>query len=348
MRLAVEMGRWTYQAPLGYLRGGRPGPSLVFDPDRADLLRQGSEWCAAGHGDRAHVLAKLTALGLRSRKGAKVSAQTFAAILGNPIYTARIELPRWRFSGPGDWEPLVSPEVFARVQKRRSATAAKNHFRQHPDFPLRVFVRCALCSTPLTGSFSKGRSARYPYYSCRKCGRVRARKTVLETLFTDRLATLQPRKEYLRLFNAIVRDVWESQRQGARDLREATQRRLHAVGQRLDALEQAFIFEKRIDRATYERQRDKLREDETLLQMELHEARVEEMDVEGLLAFAETLLADASRVWWEATPDQKNRLQRVSFPKVSVSTVGDLEPLQPAWLSASYRRVRLRKMVWRP
>ena len=70
--------------------------------------------------------------------------------------------------------------------------------------------------------------------------------------------------------------------------------------------------------------------------MELHEARVDELDVEGLLAFAQTVLCDASRVWWEATPDQKTTSSGFSFPQALILTVSDLEPLQPAWPSASY------------
>ena len=30
--------------------------------------------------------------------------------------------------------------------------------RNHPDFPLRGFVRCDTCGKPLTGSWSKGRN----------------------------------------------------------------------------------------------------------------------------------------------------------------------------------------------
>src|SRR5688500_11740034 len=111
-----------------------------------------------------------------------------------------------------------------------------------------------------------------------------------------RLGRHQPRKEYLTLFNAVVCDVWEKRRQTARDLREDTQRRLHSVERRLDSLEQAFIFEKRIDRTTYERQRDTLREDQSLLEMELHEARVDELDVEGLLPMLEAF-ASSPAVW---------------------------------------------------
>jgi hypothetical protein len=119
----------------------------------------------------------------------------------------------------------------------------------------------------------------------------------------------------MRLFNAIVLDVWKGRREGLRDLRDQVQRQVEATEQRLEALERAFIFEKRIDQATYERQRDKLREESTLLEIESHETRIDELDVEGLLAFAEQIVADASRLWFEAVPEQKTRLQRVFFPE---------------------------------
>jgi site-specific DNA recombinase len=47
----------------------------------------------------------------------------------------------------------------------------------------------------------------------------------------------------------------------------------------------------------------------------LHDARLDELDVEGVLAFAEHLLLNAARMWAEASLDQKQRLQRVLFPQ---------------------------------
>jgi hypothetical protein len=49
--------------------------------------------------------------------------------------------------------------------------------------------------------------------------------------------------------------------------------------------------------------------------VELHDVGIETLDVEGLLGFGQTILADASRVWFEAVPEQKVRLQRVYFPE---------------------------------
>jgi len=45
-----------------------------------------------------------------------------------------------------------------------------------------------------------------------------------------------------------------------------------------------------IDRTSYERQRDRLREELTLAQIDHHAAAVDELDVQGILAFAERIL----------------------------------------------------------
>jgi hypothetical protein len=52
-----------------------------------------------------------------------------------------------------------------------------------------------------------------------------------------------------------------------------------------------------------------------LAEVELGEATGEELDVEGLLAFAESVLTDAARLWEQASLDHKQRLQGVLFPK---------------------------------
>lgn len=80
-------------------------------------------------------------------------------------------------------------------------------------------------------------------------------------------------------------------------------------------LEDAFLYEKRIDSASYERQRDKIRENIALARIELEDARVDEIDIEGLLGFAEHVLGNAARLWMEAPAEQKRRLQEVLFPE---------------------------------
>jgi hypothetical protein len=85
-------------------------------------------------------------------------------MLRNPVYSGWIVIAGWGVRERGSFAPLVSEELFKRVQeildgKRLSVTA---HQRNNPDFPLRVFVSCGACGTPLTGSWSRGRKGRYP------------------------------------------------------------------------------------------------------------------------------------------------------------------------------------------
>ena len=118
----------------------------------------------------------------------------------------------------------------------------------------------------------------------------------------------------MRLFREIVLDVWAERQASAVDLQKAAARRAESIRLRLDRVEEAFVQTRSIDGNSYERQRDKLREDLALVEMESADAKLEELDVEGVLAFSETLLTDASRLWLSASLDQKQRLQSVLFP----------------------------------
>ncbi len=81
--------------------------------------------------------------------------------------------------------------------------------------------------------------------------------------------------------------------------------------QKLDRLDDAFLFAQTIDGRCYERQRDRLREELTLVQMDA----VNELDVQGILAFAERILPRASDLWVQASLDYKQRLQQLFFPE---------------------------------
>jgi DNA invertase Pin-like site-specific DNA recombinase len=69
MKEAHRLGRWTWTAPIGYLSGiRRTPPSLLPDPERADLVRQAFELAASGKHFKADVLRLVSALGLRTHQ----------------------------------------------------------------------------------------------------------------------------------------------------------------------------------------------------------------------------------------------------------------------------------------
>jgi DNA invertase Pin-like site-specific DNA recombinase len=317
MRAAIELGRWPFKAPMGYLSvPGQPGV-LQVDPVRGPLVRAAFEDFSTGRFSKAEVLRRVLASGLRTERGKPLTAQSVGSLFRNPIYMGWLTVERWGLSTRGDFEPLVSDATFRRVQLLLSGKSApvKGHSRNHPDFPLRRFVTCANCSTGLTGSWSSGRSQKYAYYHCPKCRRVKAPKGQLESAFTDLVSRLVPKPEYIALFNAIVLDVWRDRQDEAIRVRTRLERVIEDKRSRLDRIDEAFLFERSIDRQAYERQRDLLREALTLTEMELNDAVLDQLDVEGLLAFAEHLLGNAASIWLELGIDQRQQFQRVLFPE---------------------------------
>jgi hypothetical protein len=118
----------------------------------------------------------------------------------------------------------------------------------------------------------------------------------------------------MKLFRAIVLDTWQQEGARTREVAQALGLNVSKVQARLDRLEEAFIYDRAIDRETYVSQRDKLREELVLADLQLHDARIEGLDVEAVLGFAEYLVSNAGRVWAEATLEQKQRLQATIFP----------------------------------
>ena len=182
---------------------------------------------------------------------------------------------------------------------------------------MRSFAKCAVCGRPLTGSSSKGRNGRkYAYYSCNKyCRGVCIRKEALEAKFLELVQRLQPSPEVAALFRQIVLDVWQSKQGDRASLAAAQRRQLAMLEERMQRLLDAYIYDKAINRPTFQCQMDKLEEELANARLALDEAKGEGLDVENVLTFAEQVLTQPAKLWVGMSLDQRQRLQRVLFPR---------------------------------
>jgi len=112
----------------------------------------------------------------------------------------------------------------------------------------------------------------------------------------------------MRLVEDRVLHVREQRRAEAKDRTAEEGKRVKVIQQKLDRLDEAFLFAQSIEATSYERQRDSLREELTLAQIDHHAEAVDELDVQGILAFAEAHSA-ARDLWVQASLDYKQRLQ---------------------------------------
>ena len=161
MRAAIELGRWTFKAPLGYEKGPNGSGQLAPDPVRAPLVRTAFEEFGTGRYSKVEVLRRVTALGLKTHSGKALTPQSLGNLLRNPIYSGWLKVPEWGLSERGDFRALVTEALFRRVQALLDGKGEplRPHNRNHPDFPLRRFVACSHCLAPLTGSWPISRLA---------------------------------------------------------------------------------------------------------------------------------------------------------------------------------------------
>ena len=317
MTALLDAGRWTFKAPLGYLNtGARVTPSLIPDPERADFIRLAFRLVAEGTSP-IEVARRITAGGFRTRSGSLIALQTFVALLRNPLYSGRVIVKSWNIDRPGDFEPLVEETVFRRVQKRleRRSSDPRGYARDRPDFALRRLLTCSTCQRPVTGSWSKGRVERYGYYHCPRCRGIRGRRERVEAGFVTHLERLQPKPSYMRLFRAIVLDAWEARTEHSKENVVVLERKASELHARLEALEDAFIYKRVIDKLTYEPRRDRLREQIQAIELQLAEDDSSATDVNAVLEFAERVLTNAAGLWAKGDLAQRRQIQHAIFPE---------------------------------
>lgn len=319
MQAAASRGRWVFPPPLGYRVALKADGAKTIEPDpqAAPLVRHAFAMAASGLHSVAEILREVRRRGLTGRRGAELSSGMLHKLLRKTVYHGRVVVENWGIDVSGDFEPLVDEETFTKAQV--AITGAKplltGYQRNHPDFPLRRFVRCAHCSKPLSGAWSKGKRARYAYYNCPGCRRINVPQQQFEARFVELLERLTPRPEVLKLLSAAVLERWNEEQKGVAEKRRAIEQRLDALHQRKERIVSAYLYEGAIDKETYQAHLARVEEELTLAKIDRHEAEIDEFDIEGTLAFAEHLVTHSSRLWIEAALDQRQRLQKLFFPE---------------------------------
>ena len=317
MRHAAQLGRWVWLAPVGYanVRTVSGVKTLEPDPAKAPLVRRAFELAASGI-SVPQIIRRMHARGLASRTGRPL-AQSYVRknVLRNPIYCGRLVVSRWKIDREGTWEPIVSRDLWNRVQIALDGRSmpSRVHTSARPEFPLRRFVRCGDCDSPITASWSKGRNQHYPYYHCFHCGAFRVRKKRLEDDFTSLLRQLRPKRATRKLFREVVVDAWNQRDREAETQRRDARQRLERLHAKRERLIDAFL-EGLVDRGTYERKLAAITADVATAE-QVGTEQASPLDVATVVEHADTFLSDCDGIWERGTLEVRQRFQNLVFPE---------------------------------
>ena len=319
MRHAAQLGRWVWRAPVGYrnVRLVSGLKTIEPDPAKAPLVKRAFE-LAASRISVAEVIKRVHERGLASSTGRPL-AQSYIRknIFHNPLYCGRLVVPKWKIDREGTWEPIVSRDLWNRVQLAIDGRSKPSqvHTIHRPDFPLRRFVRCGSCDGQVTASWSKGRSRRYPYYHCTRCNDLRIRKEQLEDDFVALLRHLRPKPETRILFREVVHDTWTRREAEAEALREAARKRLVLLAAKRERLVDGYL-EGFIDRGIYERKLASIATDMAAAEQDAARTDAENaLDAATVVAHADEFLADCDGIWERGTLEIRQRFQTLVFPE---------------------------------
>lgn len=239
MRARVTNGFWPFMAPVGYKHmqvNGFTGKVLVRDEPVASIVREALESFAIGRFQTvAEVKRFLEAHPQFPRSKGIVTNQKVTDILTRPVYAGMVESREFSVSlRKGQHEGIISVETFNKVQERLKGNAyAPSRADLDAEFPLRGFIACGDCNSPLTACYSKGRNGQHPYYLCFKKDCVSYRKSirrdVLEGDFAAFLQQLKPSDELFAGFRKMLRMVWDHRIASAEEMKRSLKAELAKI-----------------------------------------------------------------------------------------------------------------------
>ena len=324
MKARVSNGYWVFQAPAGYRyeRVSGRGKMLKRDEPLASIVQEALEGFASGRFEtQADVMRFLQALPVfpKDRNGT-VRNERVRVLLGQCAYAGYVEAPGWGVSRrAGQHEPLISYQTFQRIQDKLNGKAPalprKNH---NEDFPLRGFVLCGDCETPLTACWAKGSHGRYPYYHCPKRGCASygksVRREVIEGEFEELLRSVRPTERLFQVARSMLEELWNHRLALAETQAKALTAQLGKIERQVGGL-----LERILDAsvpsviAAYEERVRKLEEEKLLLQERIASAGRPVSSFSDTLRTALEFLSNPCILWASERLEDRRTVLKLTF-----------------------------------
>ena len=312
MQQAFLEGNWLWKAPIGYKMIDR---KLYPDEEKAAIIKKLFEDFATGMYRQTDLLKYL------KENGIKISANSLCELLRKPIYCGYLVNKKYSDKPvKAKFEPIIDEQTFYAVQAvlKGNKSQAVPHLRQNPIFPLKQFVTCPYCNQPLTGDTPHGRKGqKYYYYRCynKDCiARFNIPKEKLENKFVEYLSKIKPERSLLKLFKAIMKDVYDKSIQEARKSYETLNRQLETVSNNKSKLLDLLIAEK-ISSDDYKMKSEQYEDIEADLKSKIAINDIPQNDFNECLEYACNILDNLDTFWLNSKIDIKERLQKIIFPK---------------------------------
>lgn len=325
MEQKAREGGWPHLAPYGFENRRRKGPGrrgeavIEPDPERAPLVKIAFELYATGEWPLNKLHQKLTELGLRNRNGKKIARSKVASMLKDRVYLGFTRYGDTEY--PGNHEPLVTTELFERVQQVIAEhDRAGVRLRKH-DHPLRGVLFCDVCGGRISTMTAKGK---FEYFYClgnhnlgTSCKQPYTPARSMERQVEDLYKSISIPDEVRREIEAeLESEAVDREKRRARDARRWS-RELEKLANEKQKLFDAYYAEA-IQLPEFKAEQARIETERRVAEAGMEGSRAEFEAVREVIDVALKLLDNCFRAYKRAAPPNKRRWNQVIFDVIYV------------------------------
>ena len=330
----AKRGGTNGRAPFGYLNvqtrtaEGFVVKSVELDPDRAAHARWIFETYAAGEETAASIAAALreqnvTTAPTPRRAAMPISTSHINAVLGNRFYVGVVTFDKTEY--PGQHEPLVTEELFAKVQGVRAARHTSGIKPRVHNHYLKGMLHCGMCGEPLAFERTRNRTGtQYDYFYC--LGRQRAKNGctfratqahLLEAKVVEHWATVHRSDEETATIRKLVVDHIDVMLPRRDATREAAARTLLTLTQQSQKLLEAHYADA-ISLEDLKREQNRLAVERATVERTLAQSTIGRNNLVTILDHHLALLHDARAIYEQASNANRRQLNSAVFERLYV------------------------------
>lgn len=237
---AQKSGRYLNKAPFGYLnqRDTNNKSIIVIDELKAPIIRGMYNQFIQGETTyKIGIWAKSEGFILKGKSAVM-------RVLTNPTYAGLVKVNQYYDDSEkiikGLHEPIISEDLFNRVQNIINFSAKRERTILNDEVPLRAHLRC-YCGRPLTGAPSKGKNKYYWYYKCNTHYQINLNASKLNTQIQEVFNNLSLPENYVNYITKEVdKKVKEYESNSGTKLSEK-KRLLNKVNKDIESLEMKYL-----------------------------------------------------------------------------------------------------------
>ena len=187
IRQKLRRKEWIGLAPFGYTNNANTRNIEPHSTNGRVIKLAFEEYTS-----KAHTLVSLGAfladLGVVSKSGTPLAKVSVKRLLTNRAYLGFVRHKGEWFQG--NFDPLVSPELFEKVQKIVANKERPRKRKQKHNFPFTGLFRCAECGSMISAQWTTNRhGTKYRYYRCSKKRGKCTQPYIQESELADKIRT---------------------------------------------------------------------------------------------------------------------------------------------------------------